>query len=163
MRRYSSTTKGNSRQTSHRERLRTFLVLGIVALLLFYVVPQTIGGAASFIFTPIARFETWFYESGSTLPQYFVDRQQLVEENAELEVALHESESNAHIINRLQRENTELRALLGDKEEERIAAAVIGRPTETPYDVLLIDKGSRDGIERNAPVYVGYDQITGFV
>lgn len=155
--------KGNSRLTSRKKQLRAVLILGVVAVLMFYLVPRIVGGAASFIFTPIAQFETWFYESGATLPQYFMDRKKLVDENAELEVALHESESNAHITARLQAENTQLRALLGDEEEERTAAAVIGRPTDTPYDVLLIDKGRRDGITAHAPVYVGHDQVIGFV
>ncbi len=63
----------------------------------------------------------------------------------------------------LRAENDTLRALLGDEEEARIAAGVIGRPTALPYDVLMLDKGRSDGIMENAPVYVTKNTVIGFV
>lgn len=60
----------------------------------------------------------------------------------------------------LQAENERLRLF---KEDEDILAGVIGRPTALPYDVLFIDKGSRDGVQVNAPVYAENDAAIGFV
>ncbi len=63
----------------------------------------------------------------------------------------------------LREENASLRALLGDEEEPRVAAGVIGRPTALPYDVLMLDKGEADGIALNAPVYARENTVIGFV
>ncbi len=60
----------------------------------------------------------------------------------------------------LQAENERLRLF---NEEEDILAGVIGRPTALPYDVLFIDKGTRDGIQVNAPVYAENDAAIGFI
>jgi hypothetical protein len=50
-------------------------------------------------------------------------------------------------------ENEELRTLLGDTEEERILGGVIARPPSTPYDLLVIDRGSQQGVKEGAIVY----------
>ena len=62
----------------------------------------------------------------------------------------------------LQEENDRLRDF-SDGDEEDILAGVIGRPTALPYDVLMIDKGSADGILANAPVFAAGDAAIGFV
>jgi hypothetical protein len=64
---------------------------------------------------------------------------------------------------RLYEENVWLRQLLGVDSESRIAAAVIARPTELPYDLMQIDRGERDGIKVGAPVYIGLDNVIGVV
>lgn len=63
----------------------------------------------------------------------------------------------------LREENEELRHILGSEEEGRLAAGVIGRPTNLPYDVLVIDKGSDDGVVKDAPVYAGEKLVIGIV
>jgi cell shape-determining protein MreC len=63
----------------------------------------------------------------------------------------------------LRTENAQLRALLGIADEQRIAAAIIARPTELPYDMLQIDRGSDHGVSEGAPVFVGRDIVIGLV
>ena len=53
--------------------------------------------------------------------------------------------------------------MLGNEEDERIGTSVIGRPTALPYDTLVLDRGSRDGVVKHAPVFIGADQAVGFV
>ena len=60
----------------------------------------------------------------------------------------------------LQAENEQLRLF---NEAEDILAGVIGRPTALPYDVLFIDKGSRDGVQVNAPVYAENEAAIDFI
>lgn len=66
-------------------------------------------------------------------------------------------------LNSLRQENESLRALLGDEGETRIAAGIIGRPTALPYDVLMLDKGSDEGIMVDTAVYAGDDTVIGYV
>jgi len=86
---------------------------------------------------------------------YLKDRAALVAdfETLQAEVASRQTipEETARIID----ENNTLRALLGDKNEERLLAGVSIRPPFLPYDTLLIDKGSRDGVVTGAPVFAG--------
>jgi cell shape-determining protein MreC len=70
---------------------------------------------------------------------------------------------NAATIERLIHENTELRTLLGDTPETRIVAGVIARPPYVPYDVLVIDQGSDDGIKTGALVYHASNFVIGYV
>jgi cell shape-determining protein MreC len=165
MKKFSSTMKANSRQTSSsRGRIKKTVFIGSLGLLLLFFVPRLIGISASFLFVPIASFESWLFDSGVELPSYFSDRAKLIEANAALEKQLSALGGTAAVLERLQRDNTELRRLLGSAEESpRIAAGVIGRPTVTPYDVLIIDRGSDDGIAADAPVYIGRDQVIGFI
>ena len=64
---------------------------------------------------------------------------------------------------RLYEENTWLRELLGNSPGERIAAAVIARPNQLPYDYLQIDRGTDHGVAVGAPVYTGVDTVIGLV
>jgi cell shape-determining protein MreC len=47
--------------------------------------------------------------------------------------------------------------------DDRIAAAVISRPSFTPYDSLLIDKGSRDEVHEGALVLAHGFQAIGYI
>lgn len=156
--------KGSSRQTSHKNRLRVIIVLGVASVALLFFVPRFAGMISGLFFEPVMRFESWLFQSDSTVASYFVDRSDLVRKIEELERNLAYVNGSQGAIERLQNENMQLRSLLGEEEKNaRIAASVIGRPTATPYDVLVIDKGSADGISKNAPVYIGSDQIVGFI
>jgi hypothetical protein len=52
---------------------------------------------------------------------------------------------------------------LGDGEVQRTLAVVVAKPTELPYDLLQIDRGSQSGITVGAPVYIGTDSVIGLV
>lgn len=68
-----------------------------------------------------------------------------------------------YTIELLSHENEELRTLLGDGEQKRIVAGIIGRPNKLPYDVLVLDKGSSEGIVEGAPVFIGERTVIGAV
>ncbi len=110
---------------------------------LWPVVPSWI---AAQVFSPFLKTET---QIRSYLPSGYDDQP---------------SKTNlAEEIEYLKAENAELRSLLSDNEEEPIVASVIGRPNTLPYDILIIDKGSDDGIEVNTPVYLAEHQAIGII
>lgn len=163
MKRFSSTTRVSSRRTSPKKRVTRTLAIGGVLIAALMVAPSLFGTVTSVVLTPVMHFETLLAKSGNLVPQFFVDRNTLIRTNHELERTIANTNGTQQTIARLQNENTELRSLLGVAPEERIAAGVIGRPTVTPYDVIVIDKGFRDGVEQDAPVYIGIDQAIGYV
>lgn len=157
------TTKANSRRTSRTRRLRLVVVIGLVFVLLAVVLPRAVSLVASLVITPVVMTEDWLLHSRDTVPMYLRDRNELIAAQRELERELAARDGSEYAINQLLVENEELRALLGTASTSRIGAGVIGRPTELPYDTILIDRGSRDGVIENAPVFAGAEQAIGFI
>ncbi|MEX0931086.1 MAG: rod shape-determining protein MreC [Candidatus Paceibacterota bacterium] len=126
-------------------------------------IPRVLGAITAIIIEPIAQVETWLVNSNRAIPSYLRSQSEQSARESGLRSQLAEH-AGAHLnLKRMREENTSLRSLLGATTTERIAAGVIGRPTELPYDVFLIDKGIQDGIVAQTPVYIANDQVVGFV
>ncbi|MCA9325485.1 hypothetical protein KDA23_05490, partial [Candidatus Saccharibacteria bacterium] len=138
-------------------------MIGLVFVLLAVVLPRAVSLVASLVITPVVMTEDWLLHSRDTVPMYLRDRNELIAAQRELERELAARDGSEYAINQLLVENEELRALLGTASTSRIGAGVIGRPTELPYDTILIDRGSRDGVVENAPVFAGAEQTIGFI
>lgn len=163
MKKFSSTTKGSSRRTFLNSPGARVAAAGLMLVLVLMFVPSVLRYASALVLLPVVKFEHWVAESGSALPTYLRDRSALLANERDLRQQLAEHAAARLTAERLRQENGDLRALLSATTTDRMAAAVIGRPTALPYDVFVIDKGSRDGVVDNAPVYLGTDQVIGFV
>lgn len=164
MKKYSSITRVNSRRTSPiKKRIGAILIVGCIAALLVFIAPRLLAGVASVVAAPVQKTKTWLAESSGNLPLYFRDRQELIEENLSLQEKLAVWHGKEHSLELLERENDKLRSLLGEFGEKRVVAGIIGRPNALPYDVIVIDKGSTDGVILDAPVYIGDDRVIGIV
>lgn len=163
MKKYSSITRVNSHRTSQtKTRLTVGLtVIGILAFLWF--LPNVIGTIASVTVIPIHHAELWFAESSAALPSYLRDRSVLIDDIQALEETVAQSEARDAELAALWWENRELRNQLASSADARILAGVSGRPPHTPYDVLMLDRGSADGITVHAPVFVASSTVIGFV
>ena len=163
MKKYSSITKGNSRATSLSSRIKLVLWVGVVLILLLLVAPRLISGISSTVMVPVVAIEDWIRYSNTTLPVYFRERKSLLKDIQSLERQLAAKDGTSHTISQLQSDNLALRAHLTSTTTKRLAAGVIGRPTELPYDVFLIDQGKKDGVSELAPVFAGSDQAVGYI
>lgn len=151
---FSLITRTTSRRRSRlRDRLLLILVLGVLGALLLFISGNAIGSAASYIVKPVQIVRMWFVGSTSSFPSYMRSKSALIAERDAAEEELERSKSQEAIIEALKRENEELRGLLNVGNTERIVAGVISRPNETPYDLLLIDRGFADGINERSVVY----------
>jgi cell shape-determining protein MreC len=153
----------NSRHTSRNKKIQRILILGAITLALLFAVPKVFSFAVSVVMSPAHSMQTWFTYSGGSLPQYLRDRSALINEMNDLKSSQAAQSGERFTVELLSAENNELRELLGDKEEKRIVAGIIGRPNKLPYDVLVLDKGSEDGIVENAPVFIGDSTVIGIV
>lgn len=131
-------------------------------MLLFFV-PKVVNVAVSFVVAPINIVKNWVTQSGASFPQYFRNRTELVEEIASLRSEVSAASGDRVTVQILANENNELRSLLGDKGEQRILAGIIGRPGVLPYDSLMLDRGTHDGILEGAPVYIGENTVIGVI
>jgi cell shape-determining protein MreC len=118
---------------------------------------------AAVVMYPIHVTNQWLDNSSSVIPTFVRDRMSLENRIQELENELTIARRNDVTRNRLSDENNRLRSLLGVDSENRVAAAVIARPDELPYDLLQIDRGSDHGVVVGAPVYLGKDNVLGLV
>jgi cell shape-determining protein MreC len=156
-------SKRTSKQNEKTERMIRVVVVAVCALCLGLILPRLFSLAGQIILSPVHGIHTWIQTSDSRLPLYLRDRNELITRITELEQAVAIASGTDLTERRLYEENQWLRQLLGTKEDSRIAAAVIARPSQLPYDYLQIDKGKNDGIVAGAPVYVGRDNVIGII
>jgi cell shape-determining protein MreC len=155
-------TRLSSKQAKQKRITRVLLGAGVV-LLLGLILPFMFTFAGRVIMYPIHVTNDWFRTSPARLPMFLREQDELLDEIKRLENELAIAQSTDLTQRRLFEENLWLRDLLHAKQKDRIAAAVIARPTEIPYDLMQIDKGSDEGVKEGAPVYVGADNVIGIV
>lgn len=150
-------------KTKKDKRIARVLFVAACVLLLGLVLPFIFTFAGRVAMYPIHSISEWLRTSSDRLPMFLREQDELVSEIKNLENQLAVAVSTDLTQQRLFEENTWLRQLLNANAKERIAAAVIARPTELPYDLMQIDRGSDDGIQEGAPVYIGADNVIGVV
>lgn len=155
--------KGRLRQNSKQRKKYRLVLISLVVVVVGMLLPSIMSGVATVIMAPIHGFNSWLENSSSLIPTFFQDRRNLKKQIEDLENRLAISEGTNLTEDRLWEENNRLRGLLGAGEEKRVAAAVIARPNELPYDLLEIDRGSDDGVEVGSPVFIGKDVVIGLV
>ncbi|MCA9354391.1 MAG: rod shape-determining protein MreC [Candidatus Kaiserbacteria bacterium] len=155
--------KARSRHNSSRRRLVQIVVVSVALIGLGVLLPRIFSTVSAVVMYPIHVTNVWLEESTSLVPSFIRTRKALTEEIAQLEDKLVVAGGDDVTMQRLSEENNLLRRLLGVQGEERIAAAVIARPNELPYDLLEIDRGTKHGVAVGAPVYISEDVVIGLV
>ena len=152
-----------SRRTSDNKRIKQLLLVVVSLLVVAFVVPSVVRFVAGVVLYPVIQIENWFATSNQVLPTLWRDKIELQTEINSLKQEIASSGREDLTQQRLFAENNRLRALLGATTSSRVAAAVVGRPTELPYDLIQIDQGYVAGIEVGAPVFIGRDTVIGIV
>lgn len=94
----------------------------------------------------------------------FMNKNDLYTQNIHLQETL--ASTSMALLDRdlLYRENLELKQRLGHTiEQKRVLAGVIARPPALPYDQLIIDAGTREGVTVGSPVAAGGTVVIGTV
>ncbi len=156
-------TRKNSPHNSLKRAVGKLSLIIAGGLILVWILRSLLGSVFSHITYPFEAMTDYFLTSGAALPSYIRERKELNEEIGRLKGELAAVSGSQATIARLSHENDELRLLLGDNGEERIAAAVIARPPLVPYDLLVLDKGSTEGIRVGAPVYYAGNHVLGLI
>jgi rod shape-determining protein MreC len=155
-------TRHNSKRKNESRVARIVLLVSIL-IIFGMVFPFVMLAAAKMVLYPFHAIDTWYRTSSSRLPMYLKEQTELIATITQLENELATAASTDLTQQRLSEENRWLRGLLGGVEKKRIAAAVVARPDELPYDLLQIDRGSAHGIKVGAPVYIGADNVIGVI
>lgn len=155
--------KAHSRPNSKKQRTYRIILLVVAILLLGLVLPAIVTTVGRVVLYPVYAAQLWLEESSAALPTLWREKSDLREQIEQLESELALAASSNVTQQRLSEENNWLRALLSTERDDRIAAAVVARPNQLPYDFLQIDQGSDNGVTSGAPVYVGTDNVIGMV
>ena len=82
-------------------------------------------------------------------------KRELILQNRALSASLDEANTQLATLALVTAENTSLKSLLGREDSSKsLVAAVLARPNVSPYDTLLIDAGSAEGVSEGDIVYV---------
>ncbi len=155
-------SRHNFRDEKRRRIARAFLT-AVVVIGVGLLLPAIFTFAGRIVMYPVHATQQWFHESQARLPMFLKSQNDLVNQITDLESKLAAAESTDLTQRRLYEENLWFRELLSSDGSKRIAAAVVARPNEMPYDLLQIDRGEADGIKIGAPVYIGADNVVGVV
>ena len=148
------------KRTSHRaigpkQLIIIFCVSAVLALILLLrtFVAGFMGRAQAFVLA---------YNPLAPIAAQFLNRARLESENSRLQGDLASTTALVADRNMLYQENLALKARLGrDATTHTVLAGVILRPPGMPYDTLLIDAGSRQGIARGEYVSAGGETLIG--
>jgi cell shape-determining protein MreC len=163
MRNYSLKTKANSHHSRDLRALYIKIFLIGIAFFLLFSLRSIIGSVTSVVTVPLFTIRHYFETSSAALPTYIRDRSILEKEIQELKQEIAGQEGLRTTYTYIENENIELRKLLGASTTPSVTAGVIARPPYSPYDTVIIDKGSSDGIVSSSPVYYGSGMALGYV
>lgn len=140
------------------------LVLGI-----FLIFPIFSHSARKIITQPFLLISRPFFKISESLNQwwekniaFFKNKTALEEENLKLKEKISELELKVLLFSSLEKENEELKSLFSQfpsqKEKKYILAAIISRPPQSPYDILIVDAGTNNGVEKGM-MAVAFDNV----
>jgi len=163
MKNYLSTKKVNSRRALLPRSLIVVTCIVLLGTVSLWLVPKVVTTVVAVALAPFEAVRTWVIESNDSLPTYLRQRQALDAELEALRQQVAISAGTDSTLAKLTTENNQFRALCAAIPEERIIARVVGRPPQLPYDVLLLDRGAKHAVQEKAPVFLGADQVIGYV
>ena len=153
----------NSHRISQNKKLARIAGVTLVCILVLFLIPKVANVVVSVVVAPVNAVKHWAAESGASLPQYLRNRSELLTEISALRSEIAQTSAERHTFKIFADENEELRSLLNNYPEERVLAGIIGRPDALPYDSLMLDRGTSDGVHVGAPVYIGNNTVIGIV
>lgn len=104
---------------------------------------------------PLWRSQTKVSRSLSDVGSFFRTQTSLRAENAALKEKLSSLELELSALSLSQAETERLLGLLNRRSEPQgIAVAVLTRPPQSPYDLVVVDAGAREGVTVGARVYL---------
>lgn len=145
-------------------RYSLLILTGLCVLVMFVSFTLNLSGGplntvAGYVFTPMQKginsVGTWFVSRADELKSL----KDVMQENKELQAKVDELTTELNTIKLEQYELDNLRELMQLDQKypsyEKVAARIIGSDTSNWFNTFVIDKGSKDGIEKDMNVIAG--------
>ena len=130
-------------------------VLMLVGFLRGFVAAEPAGQVVRTVLSPVQKLFGGIYSAVDSRLEVYRDHERVLAENEALRQEVQSLRASLVKNEELAAENARLRELLGYSEEapyELAAARVIARDRQRWRDCIVIDKGTADGVEKNAAV-----------
>jgi cell shape-determining protein MreC len=163
MKNYSLKTKQSLEHNNVQKVIYKRLIFIGVAFLILIFAKHIVATVTSFVTTPLFSLRHYLDTSSATIPVYIRDRTALLHDIQALHQEIESQRGIKETLSYIEKENEELRALIGVTDSPSVTASIIARPPYSPYDTVIVDRGSRDGIVSGAPVYYGAGKALGYV
>ena len=144
---------------SHQHRndsvrgIRTIFIAALIALIALYIGLPGPSSIAKGLNIFVLKLDAVLPFSIQTLEDHWSGINRV---SAERDAVAHERDELAHKLSTLESsipDLSELRDIRGDHGDDRMYAGVLITPNVSPYDTLVVDKGSRDHVVQGAVVY----------
>ena len=145
-------------------RKRVILVLVVLLIALVFLLQKGFLRAVNpffvRIFTPIWQVENFTQDF---LSLKFDSKQDLYKQNILLKETLEKKDLELARVRSLEEENKSLKEILGRLPADRtvVLAGIVAKPNQTPYDTLIIDRGSNASLAPENLVFAKGDIIIG--
>ena len=150
-----------SKKRSHREKRNSLLIIAffLVVLIFRILFPVFFATVAYYVAWPVWKIRDSIIEKNSTVP-FFETKAGLKAENNALKIEIAQTKVKLLKFSNLEIENREFRAREGraTTSPKTLLATVISKPPFSPYDTLLIDIGSFEGVRMGSTVTV-FDNV----
>ncbi len=162
------------RNTNEKDKRKKILIGVLIALILavvvfrdfsFRILSQPFFYAAH----PLFKFKKNFGEWKNKIENGFAEKNLLSEENKILREKMMDLETKISLLKNLEKENDTLKSVFSSEGLNRlrednkfILASIIYRPPFTPFDFIIIDSGSENGIEEGMIVSAFGNVLLGY-
>ena len=154
-----------SKDKKSKKNVWVFIFIIFVALTVSNTyLKQVVSRSATVAFTPFLKTGKLAGERWNNFTFFFKDTNRLRSEIEQLADKNTELEKKFLMFNQLRAENEELKSLLSRTSDKKLVlASIVSRPPQSPYDVVIIDAGSDNGVEPGMRATVYSNIIMGYV
>src|SRR3989344_6642168 len=141
--------KNNSKSRNKNKRLK-FATSAIIFLAIFLIsFTGAFRGYLNKIALPFWRFDSYAVNKFNNFFPIIGSKKSLILENRWLNQELSKIKADLSIQKIIQKENENLKALLGrdGARKNAVLSAVLVRPSISPFDVIIIDAGINEGVK----------------
>lgn len=150
-----------------KKHLRVFLVVIFIALFMFFsaTIFNFFSTSTHFVLTPVISLGRRVGNNFGNINVFFTSKKSLIDENNELRNKLLEGEARLANYEALFNENEKIKEILLRKGESRqmVLSGILGNPNQSPYNTLIIDAGTDNGVDVGNQVFAYGDVPIGIV
>lgn len=141
-----------------RKKLSIAILGSLVFFAMFYYRVSLWRAFSSVVhtaFRPVLILGNIVGEKFSGLSAYFISKNSLAVEDQDMRAQLKEEESRMANYNTIFAENENLKGILGRKDTKTtmVLGNILAKPNKSPYDTLVIDAGTEQGIKTGSTVF----------
>lgn len=136
-------------------KILIFVVLIFIIIYFRTSIFSSLSFSSHSIFRPVITLGNNIGSNVKNMRSFFYSKKVLQRENEDLKLKLKEGEATLANYNTILDENFKLKETLGRKVDTnpKILSAILSKPNQSPYDVLIIDIGEDQGITAGSRVF----------